>query len=1134
MLQSQIRFLICLLCFPVLLKAQETLYRHKKIPVQKQIIFIDSTSINPSYFVLYDKNKIKIDSTLYKVDFVKGTVQLDSTLKRLDSIHIDYLKYPSFLTKTYSYYDVNRLISSSSAGSLYKSENNTLNLFKPFDGLETSGSITRGLTIGNNQNATVNSNLDLQIIGKLSDKVSVRASLQDNNIPLQNGGYSQRLDEFDQVFVELFSDKWSVRGGDLFLENRKSRFLNFNKKVQGVSARVHFGKTVTNTETFLSGAIVRGQYAKSTFIGQEGNQGPYKLRGPNGELYVLVISGSERVYVNGNLLERGENKQYVIDYNAGEVTFTSLFPINSEMRIVVEYQFSERSFTRFVTYAGAIHQDNKWHLGGFVYSENDVKNQPLQQSLSSDQIKILAEAGDNSELMNASSAVIEPYTDKKILYKKEKIGTTVIYVFSNNPKEELYQVKFSLIGKNKGDYIIKATVANGRIYEYKPPIAGIKQGEYEPIIRLIAPTKLQIATLLGGYKPSDKTAIDFELAVSNHDLNLFSDIDDQNNKGLAGKINYNQKIIAKKNWELSSLNTIQFIQKEYKAVERLFSIEFDRDWNLKEQLGNQRLIAAALLLDWSKKTRWNYQFENLNFSESFAGNRHLLSGIHQSSRWFVKQQGSLMNSENKELTSQFIRNQVQLKYKVHTNWIGANQRFENNQEMTKATMKLTSLSQRFTEWGGFIGRGDSTKVYAEMGMFYRLNDSLQSGVLKRVNHSTSYYINSKLIQNNEADLSFSVNYRKLFFEGNKKNESSLNSRLLYNQRLLKGFIQYGLSYETLSGSIPQQEFNFIEVEPTKGVYAWNDYNKNGIQELQEFEIAQFPDQAKYIKVFLPNQKFIKTHQNKFSQSITLNPFAWTETKGYRKIISYFYNQTSFLIDKKVKKEGDHFDLNPFASSKDPLLGLTSSVRNSLFYNRGKQHHSVIYHFTSNQLKNLLVTDEIKNTNTSHQVSYIHLFKKYWLFNLNGSITKNDVYSVSYASKNFQLLEKQLEIKLGYLFSKNTSIDLFYALQKKNNKMGELERLHQDRLGVSFNLATSKGFVMNGELAYINNGFEGNSFSPVSFQMLEGLQVNKNVTWRMLLQKNITQYLDINLNYQGRKSETSQIIHTGNVQLRAFF
>jgi hypothetical protein len=53
-------------------------------------------------------------------------------------------------------------------------------------------------------------------------------------------------------------------------------------------------------------------------------------------------------------------------------------------------------------------------------------------------------------------------------------------------------------------------------------------------------------------------------------------------------------------------------------------------------------------------------------------------------------------------------------------------------------------------------------------------------------------------------------------------------------------------------------------------------------------------------------------------------------------------------------------------------------------------------------------------------------------------------------------------------------------------------------------------------------------------MLEGLQAGKNSTWRLLVQKNLTQYLDLNVNYQGRKSDNSQIIHTGNVQLRAFF
>jgi len=219
----------------------------------------------------------------------------------------------------------------------------------------------------------VNSNLDLQITGKISDKVIIRASIQDNNIPLQNGGYSQKLDQFDQIFIELFSDKWNIRAGDLFLENRKTRFLNFNKKVQGLATNFTFGTPESKTTVFASAALAKGQYAKSTFTGQEGNQGPYKLRGSNGELYILVISGSERVYVNGILLKRGENNDYTIDYNAGEIKFTSLFPITSEMRISIEYQYSDRNYTRFVTYFGATQENKTWSIGAYVYSENDVK-----------------------------------------------------------------------------------------------------------------------------------------------------------------------------------------------------------------------------------------------------------------------------------------------------------------------------------------------------------------------------------------------------------------------------------------------------------------------------------------------------------------------------------------------------------------------------------------------------------------------------------------------------------------------------------------------------------------------------------------------------------------------------------------
>jgi hypothetical protein len=62
------------------------------------------------------------------------------------------------------------------------------------------GSITCGITIGNNQNAVLNSNLDLQITGKISEKVYIRASSQDSAAKMR---IPQKLDQFDNVFMAI-------------------------------------------------------------------------------------------------------------------------------------------------------------------------------------------------------------------------------------------------------------------------------------------------------------------------------------------------------------------------------------------------------------------------------------------------------------------------------------------------------------------------------------------------------------------------------------------------------------------------------------------------------------------------------------------------------------------------------------------------------------------------------------------------------------------------------------------------------------------------------------------------------------------------------------------------------------------
>ncbi len=1127
------------------LHAQETnaLYKEKKIVVSRDTIALEKESINSNFFDITDRNNQIIDTCFYTINFPKGTLLFNSNYKiNTDTLTVHYLKFPEILTKEYSIYDASRVVSNEAiSGSLYKTEASIPKKNIPFDGLNTSGSITRGVTIGNNQNATLNSNLDLQITGKISEKVSLRASIQDNNIPLQNGGYSQKLDQFDNIFIELFSDKWNIRAGDVFLENKKTQFLNFNKKVQGIAANFDLGDPESKTTIFASAAIVRGQYAKSDFIGREGNQGPYKLKGQNGELYVLVISDSERVYANGVLLNRGENKEYTIDYNAGEVQFTPLFPITSEMRIAIEYQFSDRNYTRFVTYAGSSHENKKWNFGGYFYSESDLKNQPLQQNLSKEQAQILANSGDNTNLMVAPSAYLDSYSENKILYRKKSNPTAEIFEYSNDPQEQLYAVHFSLVGQGKGNYIYKNTSSLTKIFEYVVPVNAIAQGNYEPIIQLIAPTKIQVATFLGKYKTAEKTAVDFEIAISNKDQNLFSTIDDNNNKGLAGKINTKQRLVSKK-MALDVFANYQFIQDNFKSVERLNTIEFNRDWNLgSSTLGTQSYLTTGLDLNLFPKQEaqnmglLNYQFEKLDFSKNYSGNKQRMTALFRTKKWTLQNQASLLNSDNTNNTSYFIRNQSQLRFHYKKNWIGSSFRLENNLEKNKATNAPTALSQKFSEYGFFVGRGDSTKVFVELGYHRRANDSLQKGILARVNSSNTYVFKSKLIQTDKSDLAVFSNYRVLKFnDTSKKKEVSLNSRIVYNDRFFGQLVQNTTVYETSSGNIPQQEFTYIEVPVGKGVYTWNDYNGNGIQELEEFEVAPFIDLAKYIRVYLPNQVYIKTHQNKFSQSVTLHPTEWQNETGLKKKLSYLYNQTSFLIDRKMKNDGDRFDLNPFNQSAKNVMGLTSSFRNSLYYNRGKQNHSITYSYLQNNAKNLLSIGSQESKNNSHQLQYSHLYQKNWLFSFFTKTISTEQVSENFPEKNYILKGFQWAPKISYLFSKNTTWDLFYEYQIKENQIGKLEKVSQNRLGTAFTYSISSKFTMNGECSFYKNKFIGDQLSSVGFQMLEGLQAGQNVTWRLLLQKNITQFLDINFNYQGRKSEPSTTIHTGSVQLRASF
>lgn len=994
--------------------------------------------------------------------------------------------------------------------------------------LTSKGSIIRGLSFGNNQGSAVQSSMDLQIGGKLSKDVSILASIYDHSLPVQADGYTQTLEDFDRIFIQLnIKDKTILRAGHIDLIDDKTYFGKYQRRSLGLEFQTEFGEE-NKTFTDLSIGVARSEFHRMRFQGVEGNQGPYRLRGKNGENFITIISGSEQVFIDGILMKRGEDADYIINYNTGELSFTSLRPIYKQNFISVSYNYTNRNYSRFLVTGGLRHERERFKGGIKWFLETDNKNAPLALNLSKEDEKILSLAGNNTQLMYAPSAREAEYDVNKILYRKISSPHGDYFEFSNDKNEKLYEVSFNYFGKDKGDYKLMQTTNNGRVFQY----VGKQMGDYSAVRKLPSPERRQVLSVNGEYLLDDSDGkIGADLSLSNYDINLFSSKDNDQNTGYAGRI-FAQKSFKKGDWTGTPSLEFQRIDGRFHILDRINGVEFSRDFNLPQEFNHKTQNRLIFSFDnrWSGQSFINYKLNYLSEKASYTGIKNDIDFVWEKGRILTQGKISYLNTKGAEEQTNFIRGSVESQLKGDKGSWSIGGSMEHNLRRIEALggYDASSFSWKEVFLQKKIGDTARTKLLAKI--YFRDNDSIQGNRLQNFNHILGLEAEAKLIKTEKTELSTALHYRKFFYQnggdGNTHQDFILGN-ISYNQQLFSGGLRFQTLYELGNGQEAQRAFQYIKVTDGQGVYKWTDYNGDGIQQLDEFEIAEYSDLAQYIRVYTDSVRYLPSNKNRLQFSVFLNPHqVFYSENPFLKRWNFNF---SFSVDNSFLKNNKTVAFNPF--ERGDIMRSQNLLASATFNSNEKSGWSGSYRFTDNQ--NLINANfSIEDSHRAgHFLNIGYRFNEYLKADWENKLGKNTHYSQIFATRNYKISIIETRPKATYQLSQNTEAELSAAYINKDRTDGEEYLRSFDFTGAV--LWTTQKTSLRGSFSLINNYFTGNSFSVVANQMLDGLKAGTNKVWSLHFHQAITSIISLSIGYEGRMHD-DRTIHTGSMQLKANF
>ena len=1137
--------ILCSLCCEKITAQGTSPWRIRHFVADSMSVRLDSCSIIPQSFQIQD-----IQKTQYRLDPLTATLHLlDSSLlgKR---IFVQYEVFPKNFSLPVAHKYLRDIepkhIQHQTADYPITSLRNVLN----DNELYTNGSVSRGVTVGTSRDLVLNSALNLQISGKLSDDVEIIASVSDKNIPIQPEGNTQTLQDISSVFIALkIREIATVNAGDVVWTFRDDQFLRVSRNMLGLDAKV-VSQPAKNLRmrNQAGGGIAKGKYARQHLALQNGVQGPYKLYGADGEVSIIMVAGSERVYIDGQLLKRGAENDYVVDYNTAEITFTPQMLVSAEKRVIVEFEYTNRHYSRYNLFThNELEIDGKHPLKLYVnlFHEQDLKNQSIQPELTNENKRFLAALGDAG--MTAYFPVVDTavFTPDRVLYEKydtlNNNNIYTIYRYSTNTNVTLYNPTFTYMGVRKGNYRLVSSTANGRVFEWVAPENGTPQGEYEPVLLLTAPSSQQMATVGLDFTARKSTRIQTEFALSHFDKNTFSRKDSNDDVGFSCFLNIGDVETFKSrrdslSWVLKSNVQMQFVHKNFSPFESFREVEFARRYNLSSDYSmksSEWLLDAGISLTKRDRHQLQYHVNFLDRVEDVSAFRNEFSSSDRWKNWQLKTNTSLLLTRDSIQRSHFLTTTIGLSKKWEKIVVGLDNLLEHNTFMDAKRHSLRLNSYAFNELNASIRNtenGNHQFLLAYKNRVEFVPDSQQLRHHLMIHEAKVQYRFSQ-IKNQSFTLNATYRHQSLL-DSVHRAEHYFVGDVHYTGRFLKNVLIFNMYYQTGSGMELKKSFTYIKVAAGQGTHVWKDYNGNGIEELDEFEISSFPDEAEYIKVWIAGTEYVNVYESQWTQSLQLRPAAvWSNKKGLRKFVSRF--QDVLALNTSLKHKTMMFNPFPRATEDSNLVADRMFLTNTFSFNNSSSPFAFdfVVQKTSNTQylyygleKNSVDAQEVVLKSTPVELLYLQS-------SFNHKKTRNS--SSCFASRQYLVDAYSTETLVRLQLKNKLTGSLSGQIAYKRNLQGDeyVRRVNIESMWM-YRWLNKGTFSLSAEYVF-QKGNAGEN-SAVSYFMLDGLSLGGNLIWTVNCQVSVTQFLQLMLQYQGRAMQGHNVVHTGSVTVNALF